>query len=879
MSFYRRVANLFSRSKVEQEIDAELRSHIEMRIDDNIAAGIPPEEARRDAMIRFGNPAVMKERVSAADTEVVLDGIWRDIRYAARQLRHSPGFAITAILTLALAIAANIVVFSVLNALILKPLNVAGSDRLFSVVQKPHGYNNQSWPDFVDYRRLNTTFSDMAAYRMLDVGLSSAPSARKCWMYEVSGNYFDMLGVQPALGRFFHARDEHGPDSAPYIVLSDAFWRARFNGDPRVIGSVVDVNKHPFTITGIAPRDFHGTELIFWPDLWMPILNEQQIEGFDFLKNRGSHGSWIIGELKPGVRVQEATQNLNSIAARLGKQYPITDDDMGARLVRPGLMGDTLNEPTRAFLAAIMLLAFLVLLAACANLASIFGARAADRGRELAVRLAIGSSRWHILRQLLTEAILISLAGGLGGTLFATALLKALSSWQPFPEFPIHVTVTPDVRVYALAVMLSIASGLLPGLLPARQVWQTDLLQAMKSNAPGVTILKRVALRDFLLGLQIALCALLLTASLVALRGMERSLHAPFGFQPAGVMLAETDMHMAGYSDESALRAQKRMLEGAARMPGVIAAGTINETPLGTGGSTTSVFREGTTDFRSSNTTLGAKYYSISPGYLHAAGTRLLAGRDVSWHDDAKAPKIALVNETFARILFGTTSAVGRHFLMTNKSRYEVAGVLEDGKYDSLTEAPTAAMFFPLAQSPDSDTALVVRSQLPPSELAPALNRMLSGIDPNLPFTIHTWPNALSLVLFPARAATASLGVMGLLAAMLAVTGVFGIAAYSISKRMKELGIRIALGAQRMQLMRSALARPLVFLLCGSMAGLLAGVVASRVLAQIVYETTPRDPLVLSGVILTMLLIGILATWIPARRALKIDPATLLKDA
>jgi hypothetical protein len=312
--------------------------------------------------------------------------------------------------------------------------------------------------------------------------------------------------------------------------------------------------------------------------------------------------------------------------------------------------------------------------------------------------------------------------------------------------------------------------------------------------------------RDVLLGIQVALCALLLTASLVALRGMQRSLVAPLGFQPKGALLARSDMHMAGYTDDASLRMQKRMLEEAARIAGVDAAGTINEPPLGTGGSSTPVYWEGTTDFRGANSAQTAKFYSISPGYLRAAETHLLAGRDFTWHDDAKAPKVALVNERFARRMFGDASAIGRRFAMGGGSRYRIVGVVEDGKYDSLTEAPRPAMFFPIAQMPDSDVALVVRSHMPVAETTKAIDHMLRDIDASLPFTIQTWPEALALVLFPARAATVSLGVMGLLGAMLAVTGVFGISAYSVSKRKKEFGIRMALGTRPAQLMRAALA-------------------------------------------------------------------------
>jgi predicted permease len=527
---------------------------------------------------------------------------------------------------------------------------------------------------------------------------------------------------------------------------------------------------------------------------------------------------------------------------------------------------------------AVRALALLVLLAACVNLAGIFAARAADRTRELAIRISIGSRRARIVLQLLTEALLISLAGGVFGTALAAGLLGALSRWQPIAEMPIRVTVDPDARVFLLALLLSVLGGLLPGILPARQVWRTDAMQAMKSGSTAVGKLGRFSVRDLLLGLQIAICVVLVTASLVALRGMQRSLSAPMGFTPQGVTLAAMDMKMAGYSDEAAFPVQRRMLDELGRLPGVTGVGTIDNTPMSTGGSGGPVYRESTADFKPTSSAFGARYFNISPGYLNAAGTRLLAGRDFDWRDDSTAPKVALVNQTFARRLFRDTAAVGKHFRTGDKTLYQIAGVVEDGKYDSLTEEQCPAMFFPLAQANEGDMTLVVRSQLAQAASASAVSRVLTGIDSSVPFTIQTWPDALALVLFPARVATAVLGVMGLLAAMLAVTGIFGMAAYSVSKRLRELGIRSALGARRVQLMRSALGRPLVVLLVGSGAGLLLGVLASRLLAFVVYEATPRDPLVLASAVLAMTLIGLFATWIPARRALCVNPAQLLRE-
>jgi predicted permease len=803
--------------------------------------------------------------------------IWMDVRIAMRRLRHSPGFVLVALLSLTMAIAANLVVFGVTNAAILRPLNVAGADRLWMVVQKPAKYISQSYPDYQDLRARNTTFSDMTAYRFSEVGLSTQGVAKKNWIYEVSGNYFDMLGVQPESGRFFHGNEEHGANSMPYVVLSDGFWRSRFGGDPSIVGTKVDLNKHPFTVIGVATAGFHGTELMLWPDFWVPMVNEEQIEGYSYLEKRFNHGLWVVGMLKPGVTPRQATENLNAIAAQLAKQYPATNDQMGARLVKPGLLGDVLGDAAKQFLTGVLLLALLVLTAACVNLASIFAARASDRSREMAIRMAIGSSRWRMLRQVLAEAALLSVGGAAAGATVAGAMLRVLSQWQPISAYPIHVAVDADARVYGLAILLAMASGVLPALLTARQIWKTDAMHAMKpGGAQGV--FRKFTVRDLLMGLQVALCALLVTCALVGLRGMTRQLHAPIGFQPDGATLAETEMNMAGYSDAASLPVQKRMLDEAARIPGVTAAGIVDAPPLNGGGSSTPVYREGTTDFRNSNSVTDAKYFSISPGYLQAAQTRLLAGRDFTWHDDEHAPKVALINEKLAHILFGNAAAVGRRFTQAGPTTYEVVGVVETGKYDSLTEDPTAAMFFPLAQWNDNETTLVVRSNRTTADTAGALNAMMGRIDPSLPVKIESWPDALELVMFPTRVATVVLGVLGLLAGMLAATGIFGMASYTVAQRLREMGIRVALGAQRVQVLKAALGRTVLLLGVGSVAGLTLGVLGSRVLSSIVYQATVYDPVVLVGAVVAMVLIGSMAALVPARRAVSVEPSVLLRE-
>ena len=807
-----------------------------------------------------------------------------DIRLALRQLRKAPGFAVTAVLTLALAIGANAIVFSVLNALVLRPLSVPHAESLFMLERVDGAGRNpsQAYPDYLDLRQQNRSFESLASYDIIGgVGLDTGGgSPSVVWPYVVSGNYFDSLGIQPYLGRFIHSSDEHGKNSVPYIVLSYAYWHSHFNSDPATVGRTVQINKHPYIIAGVAPPGFRGTELFFAPDLWAPLVDLPQIGGWDPLEERGDHFTWVIGHLKPGVTPGAATSDLNTIAASLAKSYPKADDGLKFALARPGLVGDTLGRPARAFMAGLMLLAGLILLAACANLGSLFAARAADRSLEIALRMALGSRRQLVLRQLFTEAFLVSLVGGACGIVGAVAILRVLSTWRPIPGIPINVPVNPDSRTYALALLLALLSGLLFGAVPVRQVLRADPWRIIRAGSSGFDSLRRFTLRDVLLGLQIAICAVLVTASLVALRGLARSLESNYGFQPQGALLVKTDLHMAGYDGDQRAQMQRHMLDIAAAIPGVTEVAYTNRLPLSIGGgSDSSVFSDNTTDYRPSNAVADAQQFDVSPDYFRVAGTTILAGRTFTLHDESKAPLVAVINRAFARKVLGSVDkAVGGHFKVWGGTRVEVVGLVEDGKYETLTEDPQPAMFYSFLQQPSNITSIIVRSRRDTQETAAALQRSLRSLDPALPFEIKTWSSELDSALFAARVATVALGVLGLLGAMLAVTGIFGMASYSVSKRLRELGIRVALGANQRDVLSAALGRAFRLLAIGSAAGVILGLLATRVLSSIVYQATPKDPMVLGGVILTMLAVGLVAAWIPARHALAVDPMILLRE-
>ena len=870
--FLTRLVNFISGRHSDERLREEMESHLAAQTEENIRAGLAPAEARRQAGLKFGTVQAVREDYRAEEGLPLLEDLLLDIRYALRVLWKSPAFTLVATLTLMLGIGTNVVVFGVVKGVLLRPLDVSDADNLYQLRLKPWASGKAlttSYPAFEDYRQRNTTLSGLAGYNGFTGGrLRWGNTVKSVSGYSVTGNYFQFLGAQPQLGRLIQPADDRGPNSAPYMVLSDSLWRTAFNADPGVVGTTVRLGKDPFTVIGVAPARFHGTERFRWPDYWIPVVNDFDAKS---LQDRKGRPLTVLSRLKPGVTPERAAEDLSAIAAQLAKEHPTTDTGVPLRLIRPGLQGDA-GAVVRGFLYGVTGLALLVLVAACANLASLFAARAADRSRELALRVALGASRWRLVRQLMTEAMAVSMLGGAAGLMAASLLLGALNRWQA-PEG--QMVISADTSIYLAALILTVVSGLFFGMIPARQVWQSRPLQAMKSGPMDATRRRRLSLRDLLLGAQIAICTLLVMASFVAVRGMVRMLRAPLGFQPQGAMVAEM-----GLSDEGDLPLEKKkkaMLEAVRNIPGVTVAGMVSKVPFTGGLRGIPIFPPGTTEFTLNNSVLEPYGLTISPAYFEAAGTRLLSGRDVSWHDTAQTPYVAVVNATFVRKMWGDAPAIGQRFIVFGHSR-EVVGVVEDSKYNEIGEVAPPAFYLPFSQQEQANTTFVVRSHRAPNELAAALEHTLSSFAPDSSISVQSWPDVMEGALFPGRASAAALGVMGLLAAMLAVTGIFGMAAYNVSRRMKELGIRVALGARMKHVLRAAVGRPIALLGIGSLAGLLLCFFASRLLGQIVYQANPRDPVVVGGAVLTMALLGLAASAIPALRALAIDPSSLMRE-
>src|SRR6185437_1241004 len=609
-----RLRSLFRRGQAEAELRRELDLHLEQ---------LERAGGARDARLRFGSSEAALEACRDARRTAWIEDFLRDLRHSLRLLRRSPAFAATAVLSLALGIGANAVMFGVFEALVLRPLPVPRPQQIYAL--NTNRAPQSSFPGYLALRDRNSVFSSLFAYRIAVMSIQTEATADRVFGYLVTGNYWQGLGIQPALGRFFTPQEDRNVNASPYAVLSYQFWRSHFGGDRAIVGRSVRINHAAYTVTGVAPPGFHGTEAFFWPDLWLPMSMQPQIEGHSWLDNPNDFDAWVAGRLKPGITVAAANADLATLAPELARQYR-SYEGVHFSLSPPGLGGDQLRGPVEAFGGGILILAGLVLLAACVNLAALLSARAVDRERDLAIRVSIGAGRSRLVRQLLTEAFTLALLGGLAGCVLAWAALAALSRWHAPLDFPIQFGVNPDLRVFAFAFAITLLTALLFGAAPARQAWKTRIAGQLKGAARGRRW--RIPARDLLLPLQLALCALLVSASLVAAQGLGRSLTAPLGFTPDGAALAGYDFNLGGYSQPAAVAAQARILAAARRIPGVQAAASANSVPLSIDQSSTSLYRQGTTEFLRRNRIGGIAYYSISPGYFTAIGTRLLAGRD-----------------------------------------------------------------------------------------------------------------------------------------------------------------------------------------------------------------------------------------------------------
>lgn len=867
---------MFWRKRKDSDFTAEVSAHLELEIERLRDEGKSQGEAEAAARRQFGNVTRVQERFHESTRWMLLEHFQRDLVYALRVLLRNPGFTFVAVISLALGIGVNALIFSVVNAIVLRPLPVEHPEQLAFMEGEQFGAG-QSFPNYRAIRNRNQVFSGTLGYRIAQVELESNSAAPvRTWGYLATGNYFDVLGVRPLLGRFFRPEDDVKPGGSPYAVLSYGSWKSRFAGDPDVIGKVVRINRQPYTVIGVAPQNFQGTEVFYWPEVWVPMMMQAQIEpGNSWLEEPSTFNTWVIGRLKPGVTTAQATANLNTIATELTRENPTSNQGLVFHLARPGLVGEVIGNPARAFSFGILLLAALVLLTACANLASMLAAKAADRKREIAIRLSIGATRSRVIRQLLTETLVLSAMGGIIGFGLASFLASLLSHWRAPMDFPVQFDVTPDWRVFCFATIISALAGILFGLAPARHAAKTDANAALKGDEGSIQD-KRIALRDVLVVVQVALCFVLVAACLLSLSSLQRSLDMHLGFEPKGVAVVSFDLGLAGYNQQRGKDFQRHAVEAVAQLPGVQSAAFGNSVPLSIDQSHSSVYSEGQANAKIP--TGIAVSYEVSPNYFGTMGISMLAGRDFNWHDDLTSPRVAVVNLAFAKQVLHKANAVGKRFRHGPGGYwFEVIGVVETGKYETPTESDEPAFFQSMAQQYNSTTTLIVRSSLPEEQVVGKLKEQVANLDPQLPlFGTGPLRQILGFAFLPLHAAVIALSAFGLLAIILAVTGMYGLISYGVARRVREIGIRVAIGANPRQVIQLVLTRTFVLLGVGALIGLCLALASGRLLESIVFGSV-QDPLLLAGACVTMLFLGLISSWVPTRRALKIEPTAALR--
>lgn len=812
--------------------------------------------------------------------------VQQDFRHALRWLLRRPGFTLVAVVSLAMGIGANAAIFGFLNTVLLRPLpGVNKPQELISMypVRPDRTQSLLSYPNYVDFRDRNDVLSGLVAFKFVTLSLSYQGENERLWGYLVTGNYFDVLGVKPFLGRTFLPEEDRTRGSHPVVVLNYSCWQRRFNSDPTIVGKDIVLNGRQFNVIGVAPNGFDGTEVIFKPEAWVPVMMEETLEsGPKWIDSRNTAVLFAVGRLKPGVGVAQSQKSLGAVSRQLSEEYPDSSLGESVMLARPGLLVPNLRGPAIGLATLLTVLGGLVLLLACINLATLLLARITERRKEMAIRLAIGARRRWLVRQLLIEGLLLSLAGGVFGLILAIWISRLVIAFKPPVDFPVVIDLRIDWRVFAFTLLVSIVTGIIFALLPALQASKPDLVPALKNDS-SIAGFKRSRLRKILIVTQMAFSLVLLVGAGLVVRSLQRLQHMNPGFQPDHAVEVTLDLGLQGYDAARSREFYQELKTRVEAIPGTQAAAFANYLPLTFNRVRRGVYVEGEPVER------GSKLPSIltshvGPDYFRAMGIPLLAGSEFSRDQVDKSAKVAIVNEAFIhRFWPGLTSpfdAVGKRFGFGNAAGalWQVAAVAKDGKYISLGEKPEPFIYTPLENS-DLSTTLVARSSLVPSQALAAIESEIRVMDPRLPvFDAKDMQEHLSLSFFPMRVAAAVLGGFGVLALALAAIGLYGTMSYSVAQRTHEMGIRMALGAERADLLKLVLRQGMTVAFIGMVFGVLGAVVLGKFMSRVLTGVSGANPAFLLVIMLVLGLVSFAACFLPARRATKIDPISALRD-
>ncbi|HXG68899.1 MAG TPA: ABC transporter permease [Blastocatellia bacterium] len=833
-----------------------------------------------------------------------METLWQDLRYGLRMLRTSPGFTLIAVFSLALGIGANTSIFSIVNAVLLRPLPVAEPEQLVFVFNgsRSSPYSTSSYPDYVDYRDRNEVFSDLFAYGGISVSLSRDDLPEQVSGLIVTGNYFDALGVRAALGRTFLPEENQTPGAHPVVVIGHGLWQRRFGGAPDVIGQQLTLNGHSFTIVGVAPAGFNGVEVFEAYDLYVPMMMQALVRpprgGFsgemnpDLLARRGAGWLSIVGRLKPGVTIEQAQAAMTTIAGQLEQAYPDTNRGRIATLFPVNKVDPRAYTQLLSVAALLMAVVAMVLLIACANVANLLLARASARRKEIAMRLALGASRLRIVRQLLTESILLSALGGLVGLLLAVWTIDVLKTTPP-PEgiFSFTLDYRLDGRVLGFTLVLSLLTGIIFGLAPALQATRPDLVPALKDDSSGTgQYNRRFSLRNLLVVAQVALSLVLLIGAGLFLRSLRQAQGIDPGFDAEKVLTASLNINLLRYTKAQGKEFYRRVIEQVEALPGVEAASLARVVPMSGGGRTNSLLIEGQTGPDNVSRSEGTGSPDENPhtvstnviglNYFKTMGIPLLRGRDFTAQDGEEAPGVVIVNEAFVQRHFAGEDPLGKRlsFRGSRGPWMEIVGVVRDSKYRTLGETPTPFAYQPVAQQHETGMTLHVRAASDPLSIAAAVRREVQALEKNLPLTdLQPLTALISSSLYPARMGAALLGVFGLLALTLAAAGLYGVLSYAVSRRTREIGIRMALGAQTGNVLRLVLKDGMTLVIVGIALGWTAAAFVTQLIASFLYGISPMDAATFAVIPMMLALVALLASYLPARRATKVDPMVALR--
>jgi predicted permease len=879
-----RLRSLIGRKQVDQELSDELREHLELQVENNLARGMSVDEARRSALRALGSVPRIEQECRDARRVNTIEDFFQDLRYGVRQLRRSPGFAALAILCLTLGIGANAAVFSWLEGILFRPYPlVAHQERLLALdgtTRDSTEGTEVSWPDFLDLQRNSTLIDSFILSKITGATLSIGERAETTTGSIVSANYFDAIGVHPIMGRGFEPGEDSGRDAHPVAVISYQLWQDRFKGDPEIIGKVQRFNSVPHTIIGVAPQGFRGTFVGWAMNFWVPASMEDLFEGGAYkLEDRGARWIESYAVLKPGVTRDQAQQEISAITSRLEQEYPATNLGRGIKLFplwqTPFNNARTLL-PTLEIMVAVV--AF-VLLIACANVGNLLLVRSFARRHEMTVRLAIGAGRRRLVKQLLTEGLILSICGAAGGILVAYWSRHALALLFPARAgVSMYLPGEIDWRVLVTSAAICLMATLLIGLVPAFQTRNLDLAGALKAETTGVVGARgRAWVRSSLVVLQVCLSFVLLVGAVLLMQSLQKIRTTSPGFTTARVLSTKVSLVAAGYDAARSKVFQDQLIDRLGSVPGVESVAHARVTPLGYGTYDSSPIAVDGYEAQAGEQP-SVDYNQVSPDYFLTMGIPVVSGREFTRADDENAALVAVVNETMAARYWRGQNPVGSRLQV--KGRWvQVVGMAADSRYESMREIPRPFFYVPLRQDFVRGPNLYIRTTQPLPAMQAALTREVRALDDNLAlYEMITLKEQVDRSTSPQLVAVTLVAVLGGLALLLASIGLYGVMSYVVSQSTRELGLRMVLGASAPDLLRMVLTRGLVLTASGVLIGAAGALLLTRLLANLLYNISPRDPWAFGSALAVMTITATVACCLPAWRAMRTDPAKALRE-